>query len=237
MQVAEIMCKGSSPSRANRFLALIRAILRRAEWEWEWLEKAPAIRMYKEPKRRIRWLTPQQAHALVKELPEHQRETVTFALATGLRQANVVKLAWAQVDMERNTAWIPGDQAKGGRDIHISLNETAVGVLRRQVGKHPVRVFTYEGKPFNRAYTVAWQKALRRAGIENFRWHDLRHTWVSWLAQKGVPLSDIQEMGGWETYAMVKRYAHLLPAHLAHRARVIDGLIGTVSAQSPAPDQ
>jgi len=57
MQVAEIKCKGSSPSRANRFLALIRAILRRAEWEWEWLEKAPAIRMYKEPKRRIRWLT------------------------------------------------------------------------------------------------------------------------------------------------------------------------------------
>jgi integrase len=98
-----------------------------------------------------------------------------------------------------------------------------VAVLRWQVGKHPVRVFTYEGKPFNRAYTVAWQKTLKRAGIENFRWHDLRHTWASWLAQKGVPLSDIQEMGGWETYAMVKRYAHLLPAHLAHRAELLTG--------------
>lgn len=52
-------------------------------------------------------------------------------------------------------------------------------------------------KPFNRAYTVAWQKALKRAGIENFRWHALHHTWASWLAQKGVPLTDIQEMGGW----------------------------------------
>lgn len=83
------------------------------------------------------------------------------------------------------------------------------------------------------AYTVAWQKALKRAGIENFRWHDLRHTWASWLAQKGAPLTDIQEMGGWETYAMVKRYAHLLPAHMAHHARVIDGLINTDLAQSP----
>lgn len=66
-----------------------------------------------------------------------------------------------------------------------------------------------KGEPYDRAYTKAWQKALKRAGIENFRWHDLRHTWASWLAQKGVPLSDIQEMGGWETPAMVQRYAHL----------------------------
>jgi integrase len=233
MQIAEVKRKECSPSRANRFLALIRAILRRAEREWEWLEKAPTVRMYKEPKRRVRWITPAEVVTLLKELPEHQRETVTFALATGLRQANVVKLEWSQVDLERNTAWIPGDQAKGGSDIHISLNETAIAVLKRQQGKHPVRVFTYDGKPFNRAYTVAWQKALKRAGIENFRWHDLRHTWASWLAQKGVPLTDIQEMGGWETYAMVKRYAHLLPAHLAHRAKVIDELIDTKLAQPP----
>lgn len=233
MQIAEVKRKEASPSRANRFLALIRAILRRAEREWEWLEKAPTVKMYKEPKRRVRWLTPEQASALLKELPEHQRDTVTFALATGLRQANVVKLEWFQVDLERNTAWIPGDKAKGGNDIHISLNDTAIAVLKRQVGKHPTRVFTYDGKPFNRAYTVAWQKALKRAGIDNFRWHDLRHTWASWLAQKGVPLTDIQEMGGWETYSMVKRYAHLLPAHLAHHARVIDGLINTDLAQSP----
>ncbi|MBI3919120.1 MAG: tyrosine-type recombinase/integrase [Betaproteobacteria bacterium] len=63
----------------------------------------------------------------------------------------------------------------------------------------------------------------------------MRHTWASRLAQKGVPLADIQEMGGWETYAMVKRYAHLLPAHLAYRAKVIDELMDTDTklAQSP----
>jgi Phage integrase family len=65
----------------------------------------------------------------------------------------------------------------------------------------------------------------------DFRWHDLRHTWASWLAQEGVPMHDIREMGGWETAAMARRYAHLSPAHLAHRAKVLDGLIDTIPAQ------
>jgi integrase len=231
-RIADVKRKQTSPSRANRVTALIRSVLRRAELEWDWLDKSPAIRMYREPKRRVRWLTPEELNRLLLELPEHQRETVVFAAATGLRQANVVRLEWSQVNLAGKTAWIHGDQAKGGRDIHVSLNETALAVLRRQLGVHPVRVFTYKGEPYDRAYTKAWQKALKRAGIENFRWHDLRHTWASWLAQKGVPLSDIQEMGGWETPAMVQRYAHLSPAHLAHRAQLLDGLIDTNLAQS-----
>ena len=64
-------------------------------------------------------------------------------------------------------------------------------------------------------------KGSKQAGIEDLRWHDRRHTWASWLVQKCVPLTDIQEMGGWETFAMVKRIAHLLPARLAHRAKVM----------------
>lgn len=232
-KIAEAKRKDTSPSRANRIIALIRAVLRRAEVEWEWIEKAPTLRMYREPKRRVRWLTPEELNRLLLELPEHQREAAIFAAATGLRQANVVRLEWSQVNLASKTAWIHADQAKGGRDIHVSLNETALAVLKRQLGRHPKRVFTYKGEPYNRVYTKAWQHALKRAGIENFRWHDLRHTWASWLAQKGVPLSDIQEMGGWETPAMVQRYAHLSPAHLAHRAQLLDGLIDTNSAQPP----
>lgn len=230
-QIAETKRQATSPSRANRVIALIRSVLRRAEVEWGWIDKAPSLRMYREPKRRVRWLTPEELNRLLDELPEHQRDAAIFAAATGLRQANVVELEWSQVNLEAKTAWIHADQAKGGRDIHVSLNETAIEVLKRQLGRHPKRVFTYQGQPYRRIYTKAWQKALKRAGIENFRWHDLRHTWASWLAQKGVPLSDIQEMGGWETPAMVKRYAHLSPAHLAHRAKLLDGLIGTNSAQ------
>ncbi|MEB0165515.1 tyrosine-type recombinase/integrase, partial [Glaciimonas sp. CA11.2] len=68
-------------------------------------------------------------------------------------------------------------------------------VLTKQIGKHNLYVFTYKGKPVIQVNTKAWRLALVRAGIENFRWHDLRHTWASWLTQQGVPLNVIQEMG------------------------------------------
>jgi integrase len=220
MEIVETKRRQTSYSTANRLIALIRATLRRAEKEWEWIDRCPALRLYPEPKRRIRWITPEQAQTLLALLPKHQRDLVTFALATGLRQANVLNLEWMQVDMERQVAWIHADQAKAGKDIHVSLNETALTVLRKQFGKHPQRVFTFRGKPIAWANTRAWRDALRKAGITNFRWHDLRHTWASWLAQNGVPLSEIQEMGGWESHEMVRwggmrtfRQLTLLPAH------------------------
>jgi integrase len=62
----------------------------------------------------------------------------------------------------------------------VPLNEDALSVLRRQHGEHPTYVVTYQGRPVDRTSTKAWYKALARAGIEDFRWHDLRHTWASW---------------------------------------------------------
>ncbi len=64
----------------------------------------------------------------------------------------------------------------------------------------------------------AWKAALGRAGIADFRWHDLRHTWASWHVQVDTPLNALQELGGWESADMVRRYAHLAPDHLAEFA-------------------
>ena len=224
-EAGEIKCKETSPSTANRYLATIRAILRRAALDWEWIEKAPFIRLYKEPKRRIRWIAPAQVQILLNELPEHLVDLVKFSLSTGLRKRNVTDLEWSQVDLQRNVAWIHADQAKARKSIHISLNATAMEVLRKQVGKHSLRVFTYQGKPIIQVNTRAWRKALKRAGIEDFRWHDLRHTWASWLTQKGVPLNVIQEMGAWESTEMVKRYAHLSPEQFRKHAMVVDEIL------------
>lgn len=73
------------------------------------------------------------------------------------------------------------------------------------LGKHPERVFTFRGKPINSANTKAWHAALKRAGIEDFRWHDLRHTWATWQRQAGTPTHELQQLGGWRTGAMVER--------------------------------
>jgi integrase len=208
----------ASPATANRHQQLIRAILREAWREWEWIDKVPAVKLYEEPKRRVRWITPEQAKTLLAELPEHQREMALFALATGLRQGNVTGLRWLQVDLERRTVWIPANKAKGGEDLYVPLNNLAIEILKRQCGKHPERVFTYKGKPVTWVNMRGWRNALKRAGIFDFRWHDLRHTWASWLIQRGTPLYDLHEMGGWKSEAMVRRYAHLAPENLAHHS-------------------
>ena len=81
--------------------------------------------------------------------------------------------------------------------------------------KHRERVFTYRGKPVAATTTKAWYSAVKRAGVEPLRFHDLRHTFASWHVQQGTPLSVLQELGGWQSSAMVSRYAHLGAEHLA----------------------
>ncbi len=216
---------GVTNATVNRTLALLRALLRRAEREWGWLEQAPAVRLLPEPKRRVRWLTQAQAQRLVEELPEHLAEMARFSLATGLREANVTGLQWDQVDLVRKVAWVHPDEAKAGHGIGVPLNEDAVAVLRRCQGRHPLRVFCYYKSgcwhPIRKAGGAAWRKALARAGITDFRWHDLRHTWASWHAQAGTPQHALQELGGWSSAAMVRRYAHLAPEHLAGYAAAL----------------
>jgi integrase len=117
------------------------------------------------------------------------------------------------------------NKAKGKEDIHISLSPLSIEVLQRQLGKHPERVFTYAGKPIGQVNTKAWRAALKRAGIHDACWHTLRHSWASWLVQNGTPLYDLQEMGGWKSAEMVRRYEHLAPAQMAKHAAVIGNLL------------
>ena len=182
------------------------------------MDSKPHIRKFKEPNIRIRWLTQNEASRLLSELPPHLEAMARFTLLTGLRESNVIQLEWQQIDMQRSVAWIHPDQAKAAKAIGVPLNEDAVTILKAQIGKHRSHVFTYEGNPVGKAGTLAWRKALKRSGIEKFRWHDLRHTWASWHVQNGTPLNILKELGGWASYEMVQRYAHLAPEHLAEYA-------------------
>lgn len=217
--------KVGTKSTANRYLALVRAILRRAKDEWEWIERMPKVKLYKEPEGRERALTPEQAKRLLEELPAHLRDMALFSLLTGLRQSNVLRLEWRQVDLDRAHAWIEASQSKNSRPIPVPLNREAVAVLLRQVGKHPVRVFTYRGQPIANANTRSWREALMRAGIEDFRWHDLRHTWATWHRRAGTPVHELQRLGGWRTTSMVERYAHLAADQLSASASRLDRIV------------
>ncbi len=141
-----------------------------------------------------------------------------FALAAGLRESNITGLEWPQVDLERRIVWIHPDQAKSRKAITVPLNAEAVLILRSQLGQHARWVFTYHGNRVTRANNHAWRRALKRVGIEDFRFHDLRHTWASWHVQAGTPLYALQEMAGWSSVEMVRRYARLCADHLADYA-------------------
>jgi integrase len=139
------LAEGLKNSTVNRTLEVIRAILRKAAHEWDWLDKAPMIRMLSEPKRRIRWITRDEASRLIAALPDHLAAMVRFSLETGLRRSNVTGLLWSQVDLARRTAWIHPDQAKARKAIAVPLSAAAVIVIREQIGKHSSHVFGYRG--------------------------------------------------------------------------------------------
>jgi len=232
------LAQGCSNATVNRTLELVRAILRKCVNEWEWLDRAPRVRMLKEPTRRIRFLNRDDAIRLLAALPEHLADMAAFALATGLRRANVTGLQWTQVDVARRMAWIHPDQAKARKAIAVPLNAEALALITKQVGKHRTHVFSYRGKPIIQLNTKAWYAALKRAGIEDFRWHDLRHTWASWHVQNGTPMFALQELGGWASTEMVRRYAHLAAEHLAPYAERLGTVrTGVVQSHGTNPSQ
>jgi Site-specific recombinase XerD len=220
---------GVAPATVNRMLALLKSVLNRAHKHWEWIDKVPHAEMRKEDNKRIRWITYAEAQRLLAELPAHARDKAKFSLATGLRAFNVSFLEWHEVDLVQKRITIDGSKMKSGKRFSMPLNQDAIDVIRAQIGKHHQYVFVYDGHPTKKCSTRSWKHALKRAGITNFKWHDLRHTFFSWLAQNGATLQEIMELGGWSKVDMALRYSHLNPSHLQDTVDKVTGAkLGTL---------
>lgn len=205
---------GTTNATINRHLDAVMRVLNQAVL-WGWLTTAPKKRKLKESRGRLRWLTHDEIRRLLAEVQPHMADMIRFTLATGLREQNVLGLEWSQVDIDRRVAWIHPDQAKMNRAISVPLNHDAIAVLDRRKGIHPTHVFTWAGKRIGLATSAAWYRALKRAKIDNFTWHGLRHTWASYHVMNGTPLAVLKELGAWEDMDSVMRYAHLCPGHVA----------------------
>lgn len=243
--------KKISSSSVNRTLQVLRAVLFRARDKWKWIDHAPTFNLVE-----IRggknedfcWLTQQEAQDVLPYLPYHLKVMMEFTLATGLRESNVTRLKWKNINIKNRIAWVTPVESKNNTAIQIPLNDDAIEILLSQKNNHEKYVFTYKGKPIKKANTSAWRKALDKAGIRpyfpppsadkkihdkypskelteykypEFRWHDLRHTWASWHVQSGTPLLVLQKLGGWKSFSMVQRYAHLGTSHVAEHANNI----------------
>ena len=130
-------------------------------------------------------------------------------------------MEWVRVDFDRRVAWLDPGSTKNGDGRGIPLNRDAILALRGVQGQHDRWCFTYQGNPMSDIGS-AWKRALARAGITEFRFHDLRHTWASWHVMNGTSLQELMELGGWKSYEMVLRYAHLAAEHLSSAAARIE---------------
>jgi integrase len=226
--VEDQLKKGNRAATVNRYLAVMRCVLRTARDEWQWIDSMPKVRLLPGEVERDRWLTREEASRLVAVCPSHLAALVRFALATGCRASEITGLEWNRVDLDRRTAWL--NQTKNGTPRGVPLNRDAVAVLESVRGQHRRYCFTYRGKPIGWEVTnSAWKTALKAAEIDDFRFHDLRHTWASWHRQAGTSCDELKDLGGWKSRVMVDRYAKYATEHLSlAAARIENGRGGNV---------
>ncbi len=149
---------------------------------------------------------------------DHLTPMVLLSVNTGMRRGEVFTLRWSDVNLNGQSLAIRGESAKSGKTRHVPLNVEAVVVLEKwKTQQQDTRGLVFPskaGNPFNNV-TKAWAGLMEAAGIENFRWHDMRHHFASRLVMAGVDLNTVRELLGHSDIKMTLRYAHLAPEHKA----------------------
>jgi len=218
--------EGVGSSTINREMATLKHALSKAV-EWKLLRKAAreelaAIKKYQEPDGRLRYLSgPAEAEHLLEACDDSLRPIVLTALHTGMRKGELLSLTWESIDMMHG--FIRLKQTKNGKARALPFNETLwslfSGLRTRQ--DVPWVFHDLEGKRYQDV-RHAFDRACEAAGLTDFHFHDLRHTFASWLVMKGVPLATVSALLGHTSPTMTLRYAHLSPKHLTSAVRVLD---------------
>lgn len=203
----------------NHGLKVVRRILNLAAQEWmdeyglTWLAHAPKIKLLPEHDLRDSYpLSWEEQNKLFKELPMHLERMAMFAVHTGCRSGEICKLRWdweVEVpELPYLTAFvIPGQFVKNGKDRLVVCNETARKVVEDQRGKHPTHVFSFRERPLSRMLSSGWRLARKKAGLNQVRVHDLKHTFGRRLRAVGVIFEDRQDLLGHRSKRITTHYS------------------------------
>lgn len=224
---AQRRAEGAAPATTNKELQVVRHAFNLAEREWEWCRENPMrkVSMERVHNEVDRWLTPSEEERLLTAAPQWLREIIVFALNTGMRRGEILALDWQDVDFGRGTLVVMKSKNRARRTI--PLNSTVFALLAaKQAASRTTEglVFAscHETKIDESHLVRAFCRVRERANLEDFRFHDLRHTFATRLAQKGVDLYKIQRLLGHKTGVMTQRYAHHSPESLREGVRVLD---------------
>ena len=212
-----------SPATVVRYLAALSHCLSVAAKEYQWLESSPMAKVSKpsEPRGRVRFLSNEERAALLSACEQSSNPyllpVVVLALSTGMRAGEIMNLEWRDVDLTRG--WLTLRETKNGDMRGVPLTGKALELVkehartRRRLDTPLLFPGKTPGKPVD--LRAPWNAAVKRAGLVDFRFHDLRHSAASYLAMNGASLNEIAAVLGHKTLAMVQRYAHLSESHKA----------------------
>lgn len=219
--------QGLKPASVNRELATMKKAYNLALKEWQWVRENPVTRitLEKENNKRDRWLTPDEEERLLKASTVWLRNFIFFALNTGMRLGEILSLSWRGVDMDRKTVTV--FESKNDEKRTIPMNASTVKMLEK-MGK--VRSIKTDLVFYSSCHTKLdarnvrrdFQEAVKKAEIEDFRFHDLRHTFATRLIQNGVDVYKVQRLLGHKTPSMTQRYAHHYPESLRDGIDILD---------------
>jgi integrase len=218
--------KPRTDATVNREMAVLKHMLNKAV-EWGMLEVSPfrkgARLTFRENNQRHRYLTEEEIERLLSACSPHLKPIVELALHTGMRKGELLNLKWDQI---RN-GFIYLTETKSGKARQIPLDDRAAQVLKElQVKNKWKSPYVCTGPDGKRLGDVkkGFNAACRRAGIEDFRFHDLRHTFASHLVMRGANLKAVQRLLGHSDSKMTDRYAHLSPDHLKESVSLLGNL-------------
>ena len=202
------------PKTVNNYFSTYNMLFDKCKKSWGWLKESIHVEMFAVNNAVERWLFPEEAERLIRCAPPYMANMIEFSLLTGLRQSNVYGLRWDYVNFKSSCAQIPWYEMKNSEPLYLPLCPRAIDTLKRCKDNGSDFVFLSAiGRPINNIDFDMWCKSKDLAAIENFRWHDLRHTWATWQSIKGVGIFELMKLGAWRDIKMPQRYAHLSPQY------------------------
>lgn len=221
-----ITCRGTqrSPATVVRYMAALSHVFSQAAGEWELLTDNPVKRVKKpkEPSGRVRFLDDNEREKLLAACKESRTDIlymcVILALSTGMRYSELMNLKWSDVDLKAGSIIL--HKTKNGERRRVPIAGVALELLKQHAKVRAIDTpLLFPGK-FKRQQPLdiveGFENAVKKAGIEDFHWHDLRHCTASYLAMNGASLAEIAEILGHKTLQMVKRYSHFSGNHVSN---------------------
>jgi len=212
------------PATVNRELACLKHMYTKAiEWGYVKANPVKTVRSLKEPPGRLRYLRPEEVKKLLEACCGHLRSIVVTALNTGMRRGEILALRWKDVDLGNRKITVRNAKNNETRVIPINQNlyQELLNHSKKSNGDY---VFSNgEGRPFG-DIKKGFLSALKRAGIEDFHFHDLRHTFGSHLVMQGIDLKTVQQLMGHKDIKMTMRYSHLSPKYVQESIGRLDSV-------------